>query len=214
MRKQELHPTTAVLNRKQKNQAKKSRAQALSWLTQRFPDVFNTETTIRPLKIGIMADLFAYAEEANAAGVSRSKLREALVIFTRRIDYLTCLKAREWRVDLLGQPVAVVTEEEANQAMLKIKKRIEKSIKNARRVVEEAPIVVANAAPDYAALYAERNASLQQVPHYAATKPQKTPASVVIKHKPTRAFDPQAVARLKEKLGLSQATLLKDGNSR
>ncbi len=110
---------TAVLNQKQKMQSKKAKTQALLWLEKTFPQVFNTCTSIRPLKIGIMADILLHAERAEADGISRSKLREAVVIFTRRMDYLTCLKAREQRVDLEGNPVNLVTEEEALHAASK-----------------------------------------------------------------------------------------------
>nr|WP_253664881.1 ProQ/FinO family protein [Legionella micdadei] len=133
MRRQELHPRTAVINKTQKNKSKKARNEALSWLAVTFPQVFDNSLRIRPLKTGIMHDILAYADKAQEAGISKSKLREAVVLFTRRIDYLTCLKAREMRIDLDGNPVAMVTEEEAERAAVKIKKRVEKSARNARK---------------------------------------------------------------------------------
>ncbi|HRD69353.1 MAG TPA: activator of prop osmoprotectant transporter, partial [Legionella sp.] len=41
MRKQELHPRTAVLNKTQKNQSKKARSDALIWLAAQFPNAFD-----------------------------------------------------------------------------------------------------------------------------------------------------------------------------
>lgn len=207
MRKQELHPRTEVINKKQKNQAKIARNQALIWLAANFPQSFDNTVLIQPLKLGIMNDILAHADKAAEAGISKSKLREAVVIFTRRIDYLTCLKAREMRVDLDGNPVTTVTEEEANHAALKIKKRVEKSTRNARKSPvtksqsssplktnesskSEAPVLPNF--PEYPPAYSVQNSA----------QPAKT-ASVIIKHKSSRAFDPDAVARLKEKLGLS-----------
>lgn len=68
-----------------------------------------------------MSDILQHAEKAEQVGISKSKLREAVVLFTRRLDYLACLKAREVRIDLHGNPVAEVTEEEAEHASMKIK---------------------------------------------------------------------------------------------
>lgn len=182
MRKQALHPVTAVLNNKQKNLAKQARHTALHWLEQTFPQVFDTTHKIRPLKIGIIQDILAHAAQAQAAGISRSKLREAVVIFTRRIDYLSCLKAREFRVDLTGAMVTQVTDEEAAHAALKIKKRVEKTAKNARRHL------------------------ITETPAYPVERPTPVANQVVVKHKTQRTYDPNTVARLKEKLGLSKNT--------
>lgn len=211
MRKQELHPRTAIINKKQKNEAKKARVEALLWLAHVFPNAFDNSMIIRPLKSGIMTDILAHADSAAAAGISKSKLREAVVLFTRRIDYLTCLKAREMRVDLDGNPVTPVTEDESIRAALKIKKRVEKSTKNAKKdLVVKSQGLIAPKAVDH------RNHRPEQdmTPYYpdrppafgvqnSAIQPART-ASVVVKHKTMRAFDPAAVARLKEKLGLSR----------
>ena len=209
MRRQELHPRTAILNKTQKNQSKKARNEALLWLAATFPKVFDNSLHIRPLKIGIMNDVLAYADKAAEAGISKSKLREAVVLFTRRIDYLTCLKAREMRVDLTGAPTEMVTEEEAEKAATKIKKRIEKSARNARKA---APVKTSssyskpsshgiNQTPDFIP-YPERTPAFSA--QNALVQPQRSAAAIVVKHKTSRQFDPDAVARLKEKLGLSR----------
>lgn len=213
MRKQELHPRTAVINKKQKNQSKKVRLEALSWLASTFPDAFDNTIRIQPLSVGIMVDILAHADKAAEAGISNSKLREAVVLFTRRIDYLTCLKAREMRVDLHGNPVALVTEEEAAMAAAKIKKRVEKSAKNARKnAITQPPVKPASSRPmnpsmphaattDYSSYYPER-APLFSMQNSTAPTARATPVTVT--HKQSRQFDPDAVARLKEKLGLSR----------
>ena len=211
MRKQELHPRTAAINQKQKNRSKTVRLEALSWLAATFPAVFDNETCIRPLNLGIMSDILAYAEQAAEAGISKSKLREAVVIFTRRIDYLVCLKAREMRIDLNGNPVVPVTDEEAMRAAEKIKKRIEKSAKSARKNVVSQPEkshtkkqpgqVVQPTQQEYAPYYPERPPAFSA--QKGAIASTNAPA-VTIKHKQVRQYDPDAVARLKEKLGLSR----------
>lgn len=214
MRNQELHPRTAVINKKQKNLAKKARQDALNWLTVQFPKAFDNTVSIQPLKIGIMDDILQHADNAVQAGISKSKLREAVVIYTRRIDYLTCLKAREMRVDLEGNPVSTVTEDEAAKASSKIKKRVEKSAKNARKsnsspstrpTYQAAPKVAPGNSfsmeqDSASAYYADRPALYSM----ANTQKPARATAVTIKHKTSRQFDPDAVARLKEKLGLAK----------
>ncbi len=207
MSKQELHPRTEIINKKQKNQAKIARNEALDWLATFFPAVFDNSVSIQPLKLGIMDDILEHANEAFAAGISKSKLREAVVIFTRRVDYLTCLKAREMRVDLAGNPVAQVSEEEANLAAMKIKRRVEKSSKNARKVLATKASshnhFVFNDQIKYQAEHQNSLLGSDDASSYRAQSSLPRAAPVVIKHKSTRAYDPDAVARLKEKLGLS-----------
>lgn len=137
MRKQELHPRTAVINKNQKNKSKKARSDALLWLASNFPAAFDNSLCIRPLKVGIMEDILLHADKAAECGISKSKLREAVVLFTRRLDYLACLKLREIRVDLHGNEVAEVSADEADHAAAKIKKRVEKSVRNARKIMAE-----------------------------------------------------------------------------
>lgn len=204
MRQQELHPRTVIINKKQKNQAKKTRNEALLWLAKAFPCAFDNSVSIQPLKLGIMVDILAYEGKAAAAGISKSKLREAVVIFARRLDYLTCLKAREMRVDLAGNPVAPVTEEEANRAAEKIKKRIEKSAKNTRKTIVSKSKSVNGLKPsDHKNYQSEQDVEGDDAGQNN-TIPAARTASVMIKHKVSRAYDPDAVARLKEKLGLSR----------
>lgn len=216
MRKQELHPRTAVLNKNQKNFSKKARIDALIWLSGRFPLAFDNSVRIRPLKIGIMNDILVYAEEAAKAGISKSKLREAVVLFSRRIDYLACLKAKDVRIDLSGTAVSEVTQEEAEHAAAKIKKRVEKSAKNARKILASKSVMPTNAghyhessksrtsqqstsAEDHFPIYPMRAAS------YSAQTTTGAPrAATVVKNKVSRQYDPSAVARLKEKLGISR----------
>lgn len=220
MSKQELHPRTAVLNKNQKNQSRKQRSQALAWLAANFPSAFDNSLCIRPLKVGIMDDILVHADKAAQEGISRSKLREAVVLFTRRLDYLACLKSREMRIDLHGNSIIEVSLEEADNAASKIRKRVEKSARNARKLMATkgaapvAPNSPSNAAyvkatshitvdsDDFFPTYPTRSANYHQ--QSPASQQTKTPA-VLVKHKATKQYDPSAVARLKEKLGLSRS---------
>jgi ProP effector len=219
MRKQELHPRTAVINKNQKNKSKKARTEALSWLALNFPVAFDNSLQISPLKKGIMNDILNCADEAEKAGISKSKLREAVVLYTRRLDYLACLKSREMRIDLQGNMITEVTEEEAEQAATKIKKRVEKSIRNTRKMgtgqnSNQQNHYVANnvgsmhktanqlpSMSDDFPIYPPRN-SVYGTPN--AQQPSKA-STTIVKHKAAKQYDPDAVARLKEKLGLSRA---------
>ncbi|MDR3441981.1 MAG: ProQ/FinO family protein [Legionella sp.] len=225
MRKQELHPRTVVINKTQKNKSKKARTDALVWLATNFPTAFDNSVRIRPLKTGIMDDILLHADKALEAGISKSKLREAVVLFTRRLDYLACLKLREMRVDLQGNDFAEVSAEEAEHAAAKIKKRVEKSVRNARKIMAEKSAThysanhqpasyqpksgssssnnssqSSSASDDYLPTYPVRSYGAQNAP----AQPVRS-AAVVVKHKTTRQYDPDAVARLKEKLGLSRS---------
>ncbi|WP_133128581.1 ProQ/FinO family protein [Legionella nagasakiensis] len=211
MRRQELHPRTAMINKKQKNQSKHLRFEALRWLAAMFPKAFDNTLQIRPLKLGVMNDILLHADEAAAVGISKGKLREAVVVFTRRIDYLASLKARETRIDLQGHSVGQVTEEEAERAAIKIKKIVEKSVKNARKNLNSKSSVpshsnVANPPNDVSGLelmpsYSERSSAFTA---QQGLLPSTKSASIMVKHKSSRQYDPEAVARLKEKLGLSR----------
>ncbi|MBI2786472.1 MAG: ProQ/FinO family protein [Legionella longbeachae] len=215
MRKQELHPRTAVINKAQKINSKKARTDALLWLAANFPLAFDNSVQIRPLKAKIMDDILFYADKAAEVGISKSKLREAVVIFTRRLDYLACLKLREMRVDLQGNEVSEVTAEEADYAATKIKKRVEKSVKNARKIMSEKNTNQASTNLQSTSFHSkianQSSSSDDYLPTYPARPVYSTPtvqmpprATVVVKHKTTKQYDPDAVARLKEKLGLSR----------
>lgn len=226
MRRQELHPRTAVINKSQKNKSKIARNEALSWLASTFPQVFDNSIYIRPLKTGIMEDILMHADKAEQAGISKSKLRQAVVLFTRRIDYLTCLKAREMRVDLDGNPVAQVSEEEAEKASAKIKKRVEKSARNARKNLAGKIPAHYHVKPSPSSQNNFQSAASSPsfsdfVPHYPErapafsaqnplVQPSRSATAVVVKHKTSRQFDPDAVARLKEKLGLSRKVQMQE----
>ncbi len=219
MRKQELHPRTAIINSKQKNQSKLVRIKALKWLADNFPEAFDNTTQIRPLKKGILQDVLKHSDKALEAGISKSKLREAIVVFTRRIDYLASLKAKEVRVDLGGKPASEVTDEEAENAAQKLKRRIEKGPKGAKKAATHKPhsettqeeadkpayLSPFEALDKPQTYYTDRSGEVDMDAGASSSYLKKAKSQpVVIKHKSSRQYDPKAVARLKEKLGLSR----------
>lgn len=174
------HTPGELKKNKQKQRSKQARQTALSWLAKKFPEAFDNQYRIRPLKIGVMEDILDYAEEARLAGISKTKLREAVVLFTRRVDYLTCLKAKEYRIDLFGQPIEIVSDEDAAAASEKIKKRVEKAQKHAY-------LAMAN--------------SSRRMP-LKATSTNKSQPAITIKRKLIRPMLPQVEQKLREKLDL------------
>lgn len=116
-----VHPLTQAINNQQKNHSRQQRMKALKWLQYQFPAAFDTKLRIRPLKIGILKDIMQYSSIASEQNISRSKLREAVTLHTRRIDYLVTLKLQEVRIDLHGKPIEQVSPEDAQRAAMKIK---------------------------------------------------------------------------------------------
>jgi len=198
MKIQVLHPRTSTINQKQQYHSKMSRLNALTWLRKTFPLAFDSERKIAPLKIGIIHDILAHADAAAAEGISKSKLREAVVIFTRRIDYLVCLKSREMRINLQGELISEVSAEEAEQAALKIKKRIEKSLKTSRSVTSHIKSNKNTNTIDKEPMLHTMN----QVDSNFITE-QHTQKTVIVTRKAARTYDKDAVMRLKAKLGLT-----------
>jgi ProP effector len=194
MNRNQLHPKTATLNQKEKHVAKQLRFEALDWLANKFPAAFDNRTQIRPLKIGIMKDILHYAEEALSQGISKSKLREAVVVYTRRIDYLTCLKAKEVRIDLLGKPGEPVTAEEAERATQKIKTRVEKATKHAQNATKKA-----SRAPSHSRELTPKFVSERSSTYTQQSKPGSGP-SITIKRKFQTPAEAVMINRLKEKL--------------
>ncbi len=129
----ELHPTTVMVNNVQREKSRAAVRNVLTWLSTTFPKAFNVEGAIRPLKVGILEDILAYAEQHGGLPFSKTKLVKALVVFTRRMEYLTCVKMRDTRIDLNGEEVEPVSEEAAKLAVQRIKKTIEKTMRPHRK---------------------------------------------------------------------------------
>lgn len=225
-----LHPKTEKINRAQIANANLARVQALGWLAQTFPEAFNTECRVRPLKKGILQDIFDYIEQNDTPPFSKSKIREAVVMFTRRMEYLVCVKSRNTRVNLLGEPAGDITDAEAEFAAEQIRQHVENAIEKAdkpprsrrydacekfaprardllRKEKQEATtsfnVLQHEEDNFYPAM--ERGtvtpscASSDIYPANNQAQPQ-----VTIRRKVSKRIDPDAVARLKAKLGIKK----------
>ena len=93
--------------------------ETLDLLYKYFPKAFIKEGNCRPLKIGIFDDLKAAVPSYE--GLSISKVRAALRLYTTRLRYLYCLKEGAARIDLEGNEVEVVSAEHAQFALDRFK---------------------------------------------------------------------------------------------
>ncbi|SPT67978.1 ProP effector [Anaerobiospirillum thomasii] len=88
--------------------------EALELLYTHFPKCFIKEGNAKPLKIGILDDL--KNRIGDIEGMSISKARAAVRLYTTRLRYYYCVKEGEDRIDLDGNAVEKVTAEHASYA--------------------------------------------------------------------------------------------------
>lgn len=93
-------------------------------LADRFPLAIAKfdEGPIRPLRVGIHADLIAALPEL-AAGRGRKMLQQFIRQYSRSGAYLASLEVGADRVDLAGEPCGGVTELEAESAAAALRAR-------------------------------------------------------------------------------------------
>lgn len=79
------------------------------------PSVFN-EKDPKPLKVGILKNIFELIEKRNLP-VSKRTIRRSMFIYTRTLKYLKSFEKYEFRYDLDGNPSEPLSKEEKEQAM-------------------------------------------------------------------------------------------------
>ncbi len=96
---------------------KKDKIEAIDWLIETFPAAFfKKSNTILPLKIGILNDIIVFYDHLTNPPFSKQILREALQYYTSSHGYLSAQTINQARVDLYGNEVDEVTEEQARYA--------------------------------------------------------------------------------------------------
>ena len=106
--------------------AKKNKLMIIDWLIENFSAAFFKQgKQIKPLKIGIFDDIIDFYERLESPPFSKKMLREALNYYSSSPAYLSCQKSNVARVDIYGNEVDVVNEEQARYA----KKRFEQRYK-------------------------------------------------------------------------------------
>lgn len=103
---------------------KKDKLTIIDWLIEHFPAAFFKKAKhIKPLKIGIFDDIIDFYERLDSPPFSKKSLREALNYYSSSPAYLTSQKANAARIDLFGNDIDVVTEEQANYAQQRFLQR-------------------------------------------------------------------------------------------
>ena len=112
------------------NNVKKEKLKVIEWLTELFPAAFFSKAKqTKPLKIGLFDDLIDFYERLESPPFSKKLLREALNYYSGSPSYLSCQKANAPRVDLYGNEVDVVTEDQAKYAHQRFQDRYVKAVK-------------------------------------------------------------------------------------
>jgi ProP effector len=103
---------------------KKEKIKVIEWLSENFPAAFSTKAKfVKPLKIGIFDDIIDFYERLDSPPFSKKLLREALNYYSGSPAYLSCQVASASRVDLYGNEVDVVNEEQAKYARQRFQQR-------------------------------------------------------------------------------------------
>jgi len=126
----ETQPTAVELGSQEQST---SPQEALAWLKATFPNTFFDGRHCKPLKVGIIKDIVAYIEAHPELTVSKTKVRLAVVQYTRQRYYINQLRFDADRVDLSGEPAGTVNEEEGKSAQFKLKRKVKKNNLNGKR---------------------------------------------------------------------------------
>ena len=108
----------------QNESAKKDKRQIIDWLVEHFPSAFFKKgNQVKPLQIGIFDEIIGFYERLDTPPFSKKALREALSYYSSSPAYLSCQKPNAARIDLFGNEVDVVTEEQAKYAHQRYEQR-------------------------------------------------------------------------------------------
>lgn len=96
---------------------KREKLKIIDWLIETFPQTFFKKgKQIKPLKIGILDDIFQEYRKLSPAPFSKKSLRTALAYYCASPAYLNAQKKGRARIDLYGNELEEVTAEQAKYA--------------------------------------------------------------------------------------------------
>ena len=96
----------------------------IAWLVAEFPKAFFTKASdVKPLQLGILDDILEFYYKLNVQPYSRKKLRAALNFYTSTRAYLSSQQQGAYRINLFGESVERVTEEQMHYAKEKFAAR-------------------------------------------------------------------------------------------
>jgi sRNA-binding protein len=93
----------------------------LNILADRYPAAFHADgRLVKPLAVGVLQELRALREGEEPLPVTVQDLRRALRYYTQGAAYHRAVARGDARINLLGEPVAEVTEEQKEHAAAKL----------------------------------------------------------------------------------------------
>lgn len=96
---------------------KKEKLLVIQWLIEHFPlAFFKNPKEVRPLQIGIFEDILSFYDRLDTPAFSKKLLRESLHFYSQSPAYLKAQITGAARLDLYGNEVDVVTEDQARYA--------------------------------------------------------------------------------------------------
>lgn len=96
---------------------RKDKLCAIDWLVDHFPAAFFKKGQhVKPLKIGILDDILDFYQRLDNPAFSKKILRDAISYYSSSPAYLRCQTKDTARVDLFGNEVDMVTDEQAKYA--------------------------------------------------------------------------------------------------
>jgi len=106
------------------NDTKQDKLAVIDWLIEHFPHTFFKKSKqVKPLQIGIFDEIIDFYERLEHPPFSKKSLREALNYYSSSPAYLNCQKPNSARVDIYGNEVDIVTEEQAKYAWQRYQQR-------------------------------------------------------------------------------------------
>lgn len=119
------------------NNQKKEKIKVIAWLVEHFPAAFFSKPKqVKPLKIGLYDDLIDFYERLESPPFSKKLLREALNHYSGSPAYLSSQKPGAARVDLYGNEIDEVTDEQAKYAHQRYQQRFNKVVASTEDVVK------------------------------------------------------------------------------
>ncbi|MDX2346850.1 MAG: ProQ/FinO family protein [Legionella sp.] len=108
----------------QHHAAKRDKLKIINWLIEHFPAAFFKKTRlVKPLKIGIIEDIFEFYHRLDTPPFSKKSLRNALTYYCTSPAYLSTQKENKARIDLYGNEMDLVTAEQAKYAQLRYERQ-------------------------------------------------------------------------------------------
>ena len=96
---------------------KKEKIAVIDWLIEHFPNAFFKKSSeVKPLQIGIFEEILDFYERLDLPPFSKKLLKESLNFYSSSPAYLKCQQPGQARVDLFGNELDEVTQEQAKYA--------------------------------------------------------------------------------------------------